>query len=212
MNHHIAKRMIYFNNTHYFVSFIDGNLYEMNSNYMTYNGHEIPRIRITDTIRAQDNSAFIGQSLNFTMEQGQEPSLPYTEPTILKGTINTATDFPLAGKPLIGWEYLIDSDVTDNNSAHTFTNQSFLVGDEIVWNGFNWDKITSLTARIDMSISRDGGVSFGDAVGLVMNRQNIRQNKVMFWNLGYANEMTAQFRFWGLNRFIIQGGSINVFQ
>jgi hypothetical protein len=64
------KRLSYFKNSYYFVSFRDGNIYELNSKFTEYNGDIIPRIRVTDTVRAPDTSPFIGHHLSFPMEQG----------------------------------------------------------------------------------------------------------------------------------------------
>lgn len=74
-NVHIAKQVFYFNNTTYFISIIDGNLYEFSTNITNYdygNGlvFDIPRIRITPTFRSHDGSMFIENSCAFVMEQG----------------------------------------------------------------------------------------------------------------------------------------------
>lgn len=76
MNAYIAKRVAFFNDQYYFVSIIDGNLYQMSSNFYTYdygngNIHEIPRIRITPSISLPDQSRFVAGYTGFTIEQGQ---------------------------------------------------------------------------------------------------------------------------------------------
>lgn len=70
MDIHIAKDVAYFDNDFHFVSFVDGNLYKMNSNITTYDGDEIPRIRVCTTLRTADGSAFVGNRLAFIIEQG----------------------------------------------------------------------------------------------------------------------------------------------
>lgn len=70
MNYHIAKRVVYFNNAYYFVSFANGDLYELNSLYTTFDGEEIPRIRITPTLRLPSTDPFVTQMLTFPIEQG----------------------------------------------------------------------------------------------------------------------------------------------
>lgn len=75
MNYHIAKRMMYFNDRYYFVSINDGNLYQSNSNFTTYNGAEIPRIRVCKPIRSADGNDFIVQNLTFPIEQGEDSEL-----------------------------------------------------------------------------------------------------------------------------------------
>lgn len=72
---HIAKRVAFYNGNYYFVSFNDGNLYEMNSSIYTFNGNQIPRMRICQSIRAEDQMQFIVNELNFTIEQGEDQNL-----------------------------------------------------------------------------------------------------------------------------------------
>lgn len=71
MNYHIAKRVVFFNNSYYFVSFRDGNLYELNSDFTDYDGAEIPRVRVCNTLRMADSSRFIINNLTFQIEQGE---------------------------------------------------------------------------------------------------------------------------------------------
>ena len=70
LNHHIARRVVFFNGTNYFISFKDGNLYRMSSSINTYNGESIPRIRIPKNIRFGMADRFIVQNINLTMESG----------------------------------------------------------------------------------------------------------------------------------------------
>jgi hypothetical protein len=81
LNYFIAKRVAYFNNSYYFVSLNDGNLYEMSDNDTTYVGTEIPRIRICPTIRMPNMAPFVVNNLVFNIEQGydNEPNLPVVD-------------------------------------------------------------------------------------------------------------------------------------
>lgn len=83
-SNHVAKRVVYFNNSHYFVSLNDGNLYELNSKYDTFDGETIPRVRTCRNFRMQDSSKFIVSNLNFTLEQGHDSSLSKVELMISK--------------------------------------------------------------------------------------------------------------------------------
>lgn len=83
MNFHIAKRVALFNDQYFFVSFIDGNLYELNSLFTTYDygvgandepfNCEIPRIRVCKSFSMPDRSRFVTNNLNFVVEQGDDP-------------------------------------------------------------------------------------------------------------------------------------------
>jgi len=136
LNHHIAKRMAFFNGNYYFVSFIDGNLYQMGSEYYTYDGNEIPRIRFPSHIRLPNAARFRVTQLNLTMQQG------------------VGTD----------------------------------------------------PARVDLSISKDGGISYGNVVSRYLNLQGNVPNKFRFFNVGVSNDLVPQFRFWGLNNFVVTNG------
>lgn len=213
MGCHIAKRMAYFNNKYYFVSFRDGNLYVSDSKYTTYDGKEIPRIIIPDGVRQHDASPFVVNSVSFIIEQGMdnEESL-FAIPNLYKGVINTSADFPTTGSPITGWYYKVEAaSVTDNDPTKTNTGQSFIPC-EIVWNGTRWDIVQPLTPRVDLSLSRDGGVSFGNSVGMWLQPVSKRQNKFVYFNLGFCNEFVPQFRFWGTSRFVVNDGIVAVYQ
>jgi hypothetical protein len=212
MDAHVAKRTAFFNDNYYFVSLKDGNLYELSSEYTTYDGAEIPRIRVCKTIRAQDNSGFVGNSVEFTIEQGEVLNKPYPMPLQDKGAINSPADFPLFGIPKPGWRYRVQTGCQDNVVGKTQTMQTFNTGDQIVWNGTNYSLITDDTTRVDISVSRDGGVSFGSIAQMHMNPLGERKNRFTFYNLGFANEMTLQFRFWGMGRFVASDGEVSIYQ
>lgn len=84
MNYHIAKRVVFFNNTYYFVAFNDGNLYELNTKYTTYDGAEIPRIRVCSHNRMPDSSRFVATNASFTLEQGEDSDLQAIDMSISK--------------------------------------------------------------------------------------------------------------------------------
>jgi hypothetical protein len=93
MNYHIAKRVVYFNNSYYFVSFSDGNLYELNSDYTTYDGKEVPRVRVCNTLRLPDSSRFIINNLSFHVEQGEYRSLQAIDFSFSKDNGNSFSSY-----------------------------------------------------------------------------------------------------------------------
>lgn len=150
-NYHIAKRVAFFNNKYYFLSINDGNLYEMASDYYTYdytdpgsttkNVKEIPRIRVTPPLRIPNSEPFITSYVDLTIEQGD-----------------------------------------------------------------------SLTDKyIDTSISIDGGVSYSNVVRDELNQIAHRQNRFRINDLGMANDLRCQFRFWGFDKFVITNGIAGVY-
>ena len=147
LNYHIARKIVYFNNTYYFVSFNDGNLYEFGTQFSSYQYQntdaEIPRIRITSPKRLTSQRPMIYKSLSFTIEQGEY------NPT--------------------------------NNMA------------------------------VDLSLSRDGGVNFGQALRQYMNPTGVRRSRFIYQRLGRANDMSVQLRFIGFGRFCVLNGEIECF-
>lgn len=75
MNYHIARHVVFFNNTYYFISLVDGNIYEFSTKFFTADGDEIPRIRITQSFKLPRNTMFVVPNINYTVEQGQFASL-----------------------------------------------------------------------------------------------------------------------------------------
>lgn len=70
-NHHIAKRVSYFNGKYYFISFNDNFLYEMDTNYTTYDGKQIPRARVCSPLRTPLSDNFIVNNITVTQSAGQ---------------------------------------------------------------------------------------------------------------------------------------------
>ena len=68
------------------------------------------------------------------------------------------------------------------------------------------------TAAVDLSISRDGGQSFGNSVRLNMNLSGDYKSRFIWQRLGIANDTTFQFRFSGFGRFVCFDGTVEVYQ
>lgn len=68
------------------------------------------------------------------------------------------------------------------------------------------------TPRVDLSISTDGGATFGSEWAYHLPPLAHRKNRLMWWQLGIANDMVCQFKFWGFGRFIATDGVMNIRQ
>ena len=64
--------------------------------------------------------------------------------------------------------------------------------------------------RVDLSISRDGGATFGNSIGQYLRAIGLRKNKLMLWRLGVANDAVVQLRFWSWGRVVVFDGDVNV--
>ncbi len=180
MDAFIAKRVAFFNNRYFFVSIKDGNLYELSSEFTTYdygdgNVFEIPRIRVTPSIVMPDQSRFVAGYTGFTIEQGQF-DYPDTDTRFILGT--------------------------ENSDEISTQNHTVLIG--------GGEDRRNNVPRIDFCVSKDGGVNFGSNVSINMRPQGVRQNRLMWWRLGAANDLVQQYRFWGFQRFVAFNGITGV--
>lgn len=80
-------------------------------------------------------------------------------PLLFKGSISLASDFPTSSEVQNGWFYIISANVTDNDVTKTNTGQSFLSGDEVVWNGTNWSVLGSIEKTHNQLTGIQGGSS-----------------------------------------------------
>lgn len=174
---HIAKHIAFFNNTYYFISFIDGDLYELSSEFSLGNGQEIPRIRVCPPIRLPDQSRFVLANLGFTMEMG----------------------------------HIIFDDRNTRIWLMTEDYQYIMTEDELFGLGGGQD-YHNLAPRVDLALSKDGAVSFGAAYSRNLNALGRRPNRCMWWQLGMANDVTPQFRFYGTGRFVATNGLASIYQ
>jgi hypothetical protein len=63
--------------------------------------------------------------------------------------------------------------------------------------------------HVDLSISIDGGATFGNEWAYYLPPIGHRKNRLMWWQIGLANDFVPQFKFWGLGRFVATDGIVN---
>jgi hypothetical protein len=190
MNYHISESVGFYNNTYYFVSINDGCIYQMDSEFYTYdytnpsmgsipNIHMIPCDRITNTVQQADSSLFIATSVSFIMEQGVDPnyqSSPFRLITTEGGTVITQEIEP----GYVG-QYLQTEKV-----------------------------LPEYLPMVNLTISKDGGATFGNTYSKELNPLGKRKNRVVFYGMGAANTLTFRFSFRTLYRKTISDGIIDV--
>ena len=158
MNKHITRQLDFFNNSYYFVSYNDGNLYEARADLFTYDYgvginssqvFEIPRIRICENIRTPKQDVFIIRNVTFTLEQG-----------------------------------------TDK---------------------YNLEANEVYQPRIALRLSKDGGYVYGQDISIPLNIYGKRTSKLNWWDLGAANDLTIQIRFYGKGSFRATNGEVEAY-
>lgn len=185
-----ARVAAFFNKKVYFVSLEDNGLYEMSQDLLTYNydltdtiGEEIPRIRITKTIRKEDSARFRANQFSFWLEQGVNPNDAGNFTTTTFGRLITE-----GGADLI----------VSEDDIPLFTEQGLSFQNE-------------LRSRVDLTISKDGNQAFSRTVSREMNAQGKHRNQINWHRLGQANELTFQLRFWGFQRFVAKDAVCEVY-
>jgi len=182
LNYHPARQVVFFNNDYYFVSLKGPNVFRFGTQY-TYASYEdevpriIPRIRVTAPVRMPSQRYFIAKSLGFTIENGQP-----NERTITYSAGGHNGD-ELATEDL---DILVTE---DSNIITTETNA-------------NLNAYETFSEVVDLSISRDGGESFGNSARIPMNPIGKRKSRLIWQRLGIANDATFQIRFSGYGRFV----------
>jgi hypothetical protein len=205
-NYFIAKQVAFFENQYYFISPNNGNLYAFNTSYTTYDGAEIPRIRVCHPIRSETQDYFTVTDVGFTIEQGTtDPQYNNLGPCRL---ITEAGEFLITEGDEVLFVYQNNSYMISQDNINLISQQSdpaafsYLVTEQ--------DCLQLVYPRVDLSISTDGGESFGSSVGYELNPLGKRRNMLRWWQLGIANDFTCQFRFWGFGRFVATDGQANI--
>lgn len=191
MNYFIAAEVAFFGNQYYFVSRNSGNLYAFDTIFTNYqdvesasqttiNTYIIPRIRICKNIRLPTQDYFIANDFGFTIESGETNY--YQQFTSSSGDLFSL----LNGQPFVllnGQNFLLTSD-----------SESFLQSTPVVY----------------MSLSYDGGASFGNRWAYQLPAIGQRRNRLMWWQGGITNDCVAMFEFEGMGRFLSTDGYCNI--
>ena len=194
LNFHIARQVVYFNNTYYFVSISGPNIYIFDTifpdaQYAVDDIRDIPRIRIPPPFSLPNAEYFVVNKLTFTIEQGQ-PNVVTT--TVVTEEIND----------LLATEDLVLIQTEDGKNIGTQTQVSVLPIASYVLSENN----------VYLSVSRDGGTTFGSTLVTPMYPTGVRKNQFNIQRVGAANDITYQWRFVGKSRFVFTDGVASISQ
>lgn len=208
LNYFIGSSVAFINNQYYFISKNNGNLYIFDTLFTTYDGKTIPRIRTCKNIRNIKQEAFITNDVGFTIESGN-------------------TDYEIQD---LGQIYLITQDgkfiitqgapifiQTQDGKYIQLQNGNLLVSQQVDTTDFDYliseqHDIEYTLPRVDLSISIDGGQHFSSYDSQYLPPIGQRANKLMWWQIGWSNDLVCQFRFYGLGRFVATDGVANIRQ
>jgi hypothetical protein len=169
-NYHIARHVAFFKDEYYFVSLNDGCIYVMSSDLSSYDyGNnsifDIPKIRITSNFRLPNSKMFVVSSASLTIEQGND----------INNMINNNSDIFMIT------EITEDEMITEDNELMIMESDTNIH--------------ETYFPRVSLSISRDGGVSFGSSSSVTLNKLGNRKNRMEWLKLGASNDIVFQFRF-----------------
>ena len=187
-----ARQIVSFLNSSYFISYKDGNIYEISTDITTYevfdalppstinSVYEIPRIRVTNTHRLNRPEKYKINLFTFIIESG---------------TTADAFNVPVC------FGYIL----AENSSQIIYTEDDLPI---LVEDGY----CTINRPRVDLTISKSGGINFSNVVSYLLKATGDFQNQPRFINLGYAQQITYQMRFWGTGRLVVKNGTMEIGQ
>lgn len=218
LNYFIASEVAFFNNQYYFISKNNGNLYVFDTAITTYQDtdsdnniitYEIPRIRTCSNIRTPDQDYQIINDVGFTIESGE---IDYQQQSLGEIILVTQAGNPLITQggipPLVtqsGNDLIAQDGTIFITQQNTGTTPALLIAQQM---GDTGTSNLSLP-HVDLSISTDGGASFGNEWAYYLPPIGHRKNRLMWWQIGIANDFVPQFKFWGMGRFVATDGVVN---
>lgn len=191
MNFHIAEAVCFFNDTYYFVSLRDAGIYELNSKYNQFD--------YTDpSISNAPEKSYLMPCVRICNSVEEEDTNPRVVNRLMF-PIEQGVDpfYPASSFYFSAAEdgYVIAQEAADGYIG-------YWVSQEI--------RVENYAPRIDLSMSKDSGQTFGNFVQKMLDPQGNRKNRVIFWNLGQANDFVVQLRFWSKYRKTVGNGIIEV--
>lgn len=219
LNYFIASEVAFFKNQYYFITKNNGNLFVFDTTITTYEDvdsigdrtiNEIPRIRTCSNTRTPDQDYQIINDIGFTIESGETD---YQQQTLGEIILITQDSRPLitqGGKPNLITQDGNDLIAQDGTLFVTQQNPGGQGALLIAQQMGNTGTSNLSLPHVDLSISTDGGASFGNEWAYYLPAIGHRKNRLMWWQIGIANDFVPQFKFWGMGRFVVTDGVVNV--
>lgn len=196
LNHHPMRQVVYFDGKLYFVSYNDGSLYELSTDFtsINYNAdfgvdyedprliHEIPRVRICNTIRIPTTAPFRANSFTITLDMGND-NIPAQQDCII--LMITEDSVPILTQ---------DNIQVVPEGAGTEDCQS-----------------TEYVGAVDLAVSGNGGEVYSNYVRRFTNPRGVRRNIIRWEAMGMYNEWTPKIRFSTLGRVVSGEAAVEVF-
>lgn len=201
MNFYHISELVFYKNQYFGISRESGELYIVDSRITYYEQkdeennrkiYEIPRIRTTNNIRIPSQDYFIVNDVGFTIETGETNYWPYS--------ITTEPSDPYAFmiSPVTNPEYVL---ITQNSKVFVSEQLNPDTSSTTTYN---------LVPKVGLSISRNGGASFGSFYDKTLPAIGQRKSRLLWWQCGVCNDLVCKIRFLGYGRIIATNGIINI--
>lgn len=183
LNYFIAAEVAFYGNQYYFVTKNNGNMFSFDTRFTTY----------------QD---VLPNGTVFTTEIPRFRSCKHIRKADQSYFIANDVSFTIeSGETNYQHQLVADRDLITQDGNFIITQD----GNFILLNNTG---VVNTLPRVDLSISIDGGASFGSDMPYVMNAIGKRKNQIEWWQCGIANDFTCLFKFWGIGRFVAFDGVV----
>lgn len=185
-----ARQMVYFNNKNYFISRKDGAFYEISIDIPTMeiladSGSSIYKIYDMPCVRITNTHRISNRPEKYKVKM-------FTF-VIESGTTPDAYDTPTC------FGYLL----TEDTEEIIITEDGLPILAEGGYCIIN-------KPRVDLTISKNGGNTYSNVVSYELKKTGDYKNQPRFNNLGYAQQITYQMRFWGKGRKVVKNGTMEI--
>jgi hypothetical protein len=184
-NYHPARQMAYFNNEIYFVSLNQGSLMRISTELTTIST-DVQNDYEIPRVRKCDTYRLPGSD-RFIVNQ-------------FSFTVENGVE------PDVDFQYECDGYILGEVSSQIMYSEDDLP--LLVEGG----SCQIYRPRIDVTCSKNGGETYGNAVPYYMHATGLYKNQPRFNKLGEANQFTIQMRFWGFGSVAIANGMLEVYQ
>ena len=187
-SYHPARQIVFYNNKTYFISIKNGFLYETSSD-ITYYGQNanVDDIKAIPRVRVCDT---------FRLQRPEKFRVNLFTFVIESGTTPNAYNYQVCNG------FILTQD-TNVPILTEITDVPILVEGAYCTTG---------KPKVAVTISKNGGITFSNAVDYTLKATGQYRNQPRFSRLGVCSQLTIQMRFWGLGRFVVKNGVIEVSQ
>lgn len=183
-----ARQVVYYNEQTFFISFKDGGIYLLDSDLTEYDVYGV--------MGNNQNYDIPRVRLTNTHRIANRPEKYKVK--LFTFIIESGTT-PDAYREPVCFGYII----TEDTSQIIYTEDDLPL---LIEGGY----CTTNRPRVDLTISKNGGITFSNAVAYELKPTGNYQNQPRYNNLGYAQQITYQLRFWGTGRIVVKNGTMEI--